>query len=292
MVSSKKLRKPFIALLKISVSLLAIYLIINQVNSQNLKDILRNSDPAYLGLGLLLLILSQFSSAHRLKYLLEVCGAKVPGTWNLKLYFVGMAYNLFLPGGVGGDAYKVMLLNRKYQVPKKQLAFVLILDRLSGLLAILVLSLALSHWVMETWPLQTLWWVSIPFGVAFSAYLMKRFAPNYFPLFPKVSVLALGIQILQVVSILCLAYAVDFEATFIDVSFIFLLSTLATTIPVFLGGIGAREGVFALVAGMWVLNSEKAVATALCFSAITIIASLPGLYFDWTISRESTPVVE
>ncbi len=28
--------------------------------------------------------------------------------WNAMLYWQGMAYNLFLPGGIGGDAYKML----------------------------------------------------------------------------------------------------------------------------------------------------------------------------------------
>jgi hypothetical protein len=52
-----------------------------------------------------------------------------------------MFYNLFLPGAISGDAYKVVLLTRKYDVSYKKITAAVLLDRFSGLLALgLILS--------------------------------------------------------------------------------------------------------------------------------------------------------
>src|SRR6187549_2221068 len=55
---------------------------------------------------------------------------------NVKLYWLGMFYNLFLPGAISGDAYKVVLLKRKYDSPYKKTSAAVLLDRFSGLLAL------------------------------------------------------------------------------------------------------------------------------------------------------------
>jgi hypothetical protein len=40
-----------------------------------------------------------------------------------------MFYNLFLPGAISGDAYKVVLLTRKYDVSYKKITAAVLLDR-------------------------------------------------------------------------------------------------------------------------------------------------------------------
>ncbi len=39
-----------------------------------------------------------------------------------------MFYNLFLPGGIGGDAYKGYVLKKKYEVKTKSVVSILVLD--------------------------------------------------------------------------------------------------------------------------------------------------------------------
>ena len=52
---------------------------------------------------------------------------------NIKLYYVGMFYNLFLPGGIGGDGYKVWMLRREFSSSWKSLILISFLERLNGL---------------------------------------------------------------------------------------------------------------------------------------------------------------
>jgi len=60
---------------------------------------------------------------------------------NLQLYFLGMFYNLFLPGGIGGDGYKVYYLHKHLSAPLKKSILALVLDRVTGLIALGILSL-------------------------------------------------------------------------------------------------------------------------------------------------------
>src|SRR6476646_11862338 len=60
----------------------------------------------------------------------------LPEWRNIKLYWMGMFYNLFLPGSISGDAYKVVLLKKRYDSSYKKTSAAVLLDRFSGLLAL------------------------------------------------------------------------------------------------------------------------------------------------------------
>lgn len=51
----------------------------------------------------------------------------------MKLYWLGMFYNLFLPGSISGDAYKIVILKRRYNAPYKKTSAAVLLDRFNGL---------------------------------------------------------------------------------------------------------------------------------------------------------------
>ena len=60
---------------------------------------------------------------------------------NIKLYWLGLFYNLFLPGGVGGDGFKVYLLGKYKKSNLKTVIGAILSDRVSGLSIIVILLL-------------------------------------------------------------------------------------------------------------------------------------------------------
>lgn len=274
-------------LLKIGISTAAIWFLVHNIDPAEARELLKQSSPMYGFIGLVLLLVSQLLSAERLNVVLNTLGIRARRIWNYQLYFIGMAYNLFLPGGIGGDGYKVLIYHREFGVSKKKLLTALLVDRLSGLLAILVLLgigvVFIDEW--RNWMIPAL--IATPLVLISARLITSRFFPGYSGVFARVTLIALGVQLIQVVCIWFLGKAMNFEADLIHLSVFFLVSTLATTIPVFLGGIGAREAVFALLATQFGMNAPVAVATALAFSMVTVIASVPGLVFDWTLRKQS-----
>lgn len=75
--------------------------------------------------------------------ILMLLNIRIPNLQNLKLYALGMFYNLFLPGGSGGDGYKVYLLRKLYKAPVKHLLSAVLLDRINGV-AVVFLCLSCS----------------------------------------------------------------------------------------------------------------------------------------------------
>src|SRR5437773_6592381 len=81
-------------------------------------------------------MLSKLFSAFRLNIYLRNIRIELPEWENIKLYWLGMFYNLFLPGSISGDGYKVILLKRKFNSSYKKTSAAVLLDRFSGLTAL------------------------------------------------------------------------------------------------------------------------------------------------------------
>lgn len=275
-----KLAKWWFAL-KLLISGAAFYLAFQMVDIGGMRRAFLQVDLLLIVVGLILYLASQWLSSQRLMLFVKRfrTAKRIDGMWNHRLYFVGMAYNLFLPGGIGGDAYKVFLYEEKLKAPKRRIVSGLLLDRISGLLAILLLLCMLPfyrHETFETW-FGLLWW--IPVGIVF--FLAYRMVLAKFKRFVRAMVpavfMAIGVQLLQVFSMLILAMACGLSDYSVAITAVFLLSSLATAIPAFLGGLGAREVVFAALAATFGYASSDAVSAAILFSAITVVSAIPGL---------------
>jgi len=137
--------------LKTSVKLLltglALYLVFQQVDIDQLQDLSQSLHWPWIAGAFFLFVWSKVATSIRLNHYFNNLGIHLSAWENWKLYLIGMFYNLFLPGGIGGDGYKVYLLHQDHKTPLKQLIKASLLDRLSGLVAILVVLAVLFLWV-------------------------------------------------------------------------------------------------------------------------------------------------
>lgn len=190
-----------------------------------------------------------------------------------------MFYNLFLPGGIGGDGYKIFQLHSKQKVPFAKSALSLLADRSNGAIALLVLlfvaapaSLQFSNYSLSAISLLS------AIGVPTVSYtVVKRYFSTLQPVWNKALVYSAGVQLLQLLegAIILLALNIPL-AELPEYCVVFLISSLFSAIPFTIGGIGAREFVFVIAADYTVVNSEKAVAFSLLFFLINGISSIPG----------------
>src|SRR5688572_3775918 len=120
-------------LVKLAVTVACLWYISGKIDFEKAGTALNNANWNLLLLALLAFILSKFISAIRLNIYFKNIGIHLSQWTNMKLYWLGMFYNLFLPGSISGDAYKVILLTRKYNVPYRKTTAAVLLDRFSGL---------------------------------------------------------------------------------------------------------------------------------------------------------------
>jgi uncharacterized membrane protein YbhN (UPF0104 family) len=266
-------------LLKISITGLSLYLVSRKVEFNDLKDAFDKSNPIFLLLAFIAFVISQLISSSRLNTFFKGIGLKISETYNFKIYLLGMFYNLFLPGGIGGDGYKIFLLRKKFEIKGRRLFQAIFFDRLSGLWA---LGLIISALVIFIPHLGIPNWVPVLVVAAGTvAYyaVMRKFFSDYSKQFVLSHIKALMVQSMQVISVILLLYALNFEGKFSPYLFMFLISSLVAIFPFTVGGLGARELVFVYGAQYFQMDQHLAVIISLLFYCISALLSFSGIYF-------------
>ncbi|KAB7531280.1 flippase-like domain-containing protein [Flagellimonas olearia] len=280
---TEKLRKKLITALKIIISAVLIYFIFTKIDLKDVLQTLKKSDPIYLVLAILLFILSKVLAAFRLQLYFHQIGAKISQLANLKLYLLGMFYNLFLPGGIGGDAYKGYVIQKEYKPGTKKVVSVLLVDRLSGMLLLFVYACTLALLSSNVFfnGLSGLVALGIPTSIIVFWWINKRFFISGFPVFWKSLGYSALVQLAQLVCVLCILKSLSIGLDIVEYLFVFLVSSIVSVIPLTIGGIGSREVTFLYGAEWLGLNASTSIGISFTFFLITALVSLMGMYYHF-----------
>lgn len=273
--------KQFLALVKIGISIVLLYFIFTRLPFKDVLGVIGRASYPYMLLALLLFVLSKILSALRLNLFFHQLEAPLTTLSNLKLYLLGMFYNLFLPGGIGGDAYKGYLIQKRFKPGTKRVVSALLLDRLSGLLVLFVLACCLGYYISPS-PWGTWGWV-LPIvallGLLVFWWINQSYFKNLYPVFWPAVLYSLGVQLVQLACIWCILMAFGIQMHQLAYLFIFLVSSIVAVLPITIGGIGSREIVF-LYGALWLgLQEDTSVTISLIFFAITALVSLVGGWY-------------
>lgn len=277
------LRKKGLTALKIIISAALIYFIFTKLNVSEVFETVKKANPIYLVFALLLFIASKIIAAFRLNLYFHELKVLLTQKSNIKLYLLGMFYNLFLPGGIGGDAYKGYVIKKKFEVETKKVVSVLVLDRLSGLLLLFIyacgLALLLKNDLMEDF--KILLGLAIPLSVIVFYFLNKKFFGYVLPVFWKSVGYSALVQLSQLVCVYLILKSLGIETNTVAYLVIFLISSIVSVIPLTIGGIGSRELTFFYGAAFLGLNESTSVGVSMLFFLITAVVSLFGIYYHF-----------
>lgn len=261
---------------------LALFLVFRKIDTDQLLQVAKTIQWLWLVPAVVFFVGSKFATAFRLNLYFKNIGLYISERQNWRLYLVGMFYNLFLPGGIGGDGYKVYLLNKHYQTPVKSLVQASLLDRLGGLAAIVFLLLILVLPVDLTLPTASpIPWellVGIAALLVFPAFwLVQKFLFKAFlPSFWKANAWSMAGQLAQLVCAWFILKSLGVTENFLAYQLVFLLSSIVAVLPLTIGGVGARELVFVYAHTYVGIDEAIAVAFSLIFFLISAAVSLIG----------------
>ncbi|MCX2720451.1 lysylphosphatidylglycerol synthase transmembrane domain-containing protein [Lentiprolixibacter aurantiacus] len=276
-------KKALTTAVKLLASAVLLYFVFNKIQLQDVLQTLGTTDPYYLFLALLAFMASKLLAAFRLNAYLHQLNVLLTHMSNLKLYLLGMFYNLFLPGGIGGDAYKGYVLKKEYGIKTKRVVAIMVLDRLSGLLLLFIYACFLG--IMLETSSQTGIRIAIISALFLSLavfwLLNKRFFDYVFPVFWKSVGYSAGVQLLQLVSVFLIWKSLGLHMALVPYLFVFLVSSIVAVLPVTIGGIGSREVVF-LYGSLWLgLDEGSAISISVVFFLITALVSLFGMIYHF-----------
>ena len=265
----------------------ALVLVFQKIDTAQLLQLSKNLSWPWLLPAIALFVGSKVATAIRLNHYFANIHLLLSAWENWRLYLIGMFYNLFLPGGIGGDGYKVYLLNKEFKTPVKELLKASLLDRLGGLVAIVALLLALLGLIELPWQGFATWTskallLAAALGMVPAFWLLQKVLfSNFLPSFWQGIIWSLVGQLAQMASVFCLLLALGVQDNFLAYQAVFLLSSIVAVLPLTIGGVGARELVVVYAHSYAGIQETEAVAFSLLFFLISAAVSLSGAWIKW-----------
>ncbi len=281
---------------------------------------LGHANPFWILAGIATYGVVELLSAVRWQWLLRVQGIDLSWGRVFLLTVIGVFFNFFIPGGTGGDVVKIFYLLKETPGQKALALLSVLVDRIIGLLALALLAGALigAHWswltsVPETaryvWPGVIILIFTVG-GIHFSWAVTRRGwvhkLPARFPgrdklaelaraytLYAKawrVSLAGIAVSIAAHVGYFavfyCAARAIDHDGirlpTFGELSTIMPIVNVLAAMPVSLGGLGVREGLFQVFLSQ-LCGVSEAVAVVISSTGyfLTLVWGLIGGVLYW-----------
>ena len=265
----------------------ALYLVFQKIDTDNLLQLSKSLSWGWLIPAIALFVGSKVATAIRLNAYFVNIHISLSFWENWRLYLIGMFYNLFLPGGIGGDGYKVYLLNNQFKTPVKELLKASLLDRLGGLIAILALLFGILLLIDLPLPFGEPRMGKIMFaigaiGTVPGFWLLQKFLfSNFLPSFWQGIFWSIVGQLAQMAAVVCLLLALGVQDKFLAYQAVFLLSSIVAVLPLTIGGVGARELVVVYAHSYAGIQETEAVAFSLLFFLISAAVSLSGAWVKW-----------
>ena len=265
-------------------------------------------------LNILLILSTWFISiiiANIRWYILVIPFKKVNFIFLLKTYLIGFFFNTFLPSSIGGDFYRIFKLYKKTDSKTDAGASVFI-ERLIGFLAIAMIAFISLFFIQNNKLLKQF---GVLTGITFACLIVifflslnTKFINLLNKIFIKIHFLGIGEKLtlfldklnsykdfkknLIISFILSIIYQLIVVLTFyitaialqINISYFLLvifvsLMSIITLIPVSIGGLGIREGTFAVLFKLTGHQPESGLALSIIFTFLTSIVHLSGGYF-------------
>jgi len=286
---------------KLAVTSVIVYLILTKVDLSEVWMLIRKAVIGWVFLSVGLFLFSKYLASFRLRLFLRAGGVPLTQRFNWRLYLLGMYYNLFLPGSVGGDGYKILELSRRFGYRKRDLVLSMLLDRLSGVLALgvlLLVALGLPEGqALYQDALPVSWVQAAPYllvggivaAYVVSAVALRQFAPAYWGVLWPTHGWSLLVQVTQVGAALCLLYGLHTFHSEVPYMVLFLVSSVAAVVPLTFGGLGSREFVFTVGASQLGTREDVGLTLGLMFYLVTVVSSLVGIYFSYRPERMTGP---
>lgn len=278
-MTRKKSWRTIKTVLQICVTAAALYWVFSKVNPKDLKEALVDSNPIFLLLALIAYAGYAVIASSRLNGFFKGIGLHISEQYNFKLFLLGLFYNLFLPGGIGGDGYKIYFLRRKFNIKGRRLLSAVFFDRLSGLWALCLITAALVVFIPRLQIPNEVPMILVVIGTAAYYATIRRYFPDYAKRFFSTHLKAFAAQSMQVVCAICLLYALRFDGKFSPYLLMFLLSSLVAVVPFTVSGLGAREMVYVLGARYFEMDEHLAVLISLLFYLTSAALASSGAYF-------------
>lgn len=313
-----KIKNTLLFLLRISVSILLLVLLfkINKIDPQVLISDIKGADKRLLATGFLFLFFVYFLGFLRWRMLLRAGGINIPLKRLISSFSGGIFFSIFLPSTIGGDLVRAADLAEHTKKTKEVIATVF-LDRLSGYIGLVFVilpalllgrNLVLDQVVFLSVTVIIILLVMVLLvlfnNFIYSAITQLLATPGagrikeaiknmhqeiyLFRNHKKMIVLNLFtsfiVQLIGPISIYFIGLSLGVKINFIYFLIFLPIISAVTLLPIAIGGLGLREGLFVVYfAKAGVVKQLALTMSLLSFSFIVFYGAIGGLVYVLTV---------
>ena len=287
-----------------------LYFVLHGIDEQALHRLAATQNRSLLVAGAVFILLQICLAGERWRAILSASvHERPPGVLSVQAVFYSSIFFNSLPfGTIAGDVARVWLA-REFAVSVKQLVLSVLCDRILTVLALILLVVLALPTI--THPLARAAWFGaaavLVVGVSGIlllptiermldrwrhqrfVYLILRMVEGLRPLRQTAGLLALFWALLAGVSSAAAAYLIarslGIEVAPVAMIAVISMVTLATALPISIGGWGVREASFVSLLGVLGVDREAALLLSVEFGLLSMLVSLPGGVI-WLTLRE------
>lgn len=281
------MKKNLILIIRLSVTLILILYLAFKIQLSKLWSILLQTDVFLFLFASFLYIVSSYLSTLRWRLFISSNSA-VSLKRLFSLYMIGCFFNIFLPGIMGGDVVKILLL-RKTTGLKEAIGSVFT-ERYIGFFALLLIGVLFflifyrkmpENWSLYLVPLSFMVFIIGTVILYFSGKIpiLKEIKNHVFGfttyLYLKAFLYSLFVQFTVMISVYFIFLGLNVNVKFYEVVVYLPIIIILSTLPISISGIGVREWSFVVFFGT-LHGDEKALAVSLLWFLSVCLASLVG----------------
>jgi len=236
-----------------------------------------------------------------------------------RIVLIGCFFNLFLPSSVGGDFFRAWYLGKHEKTGVSLAATTTLIDRISGLSALMILGLFCSFFSHQSLGGVQLRVIFMAIFLVFMTgivmffhpvlhrvlerFLIKvkavRIAGKLPPIYegaarfrkniPDIALttgLSLVIQVISISSVWVAARAMNIDAPFLVFLIFVPLINIAVAVPLTINGVGLREGMYYLLFSSIGVPMEESITLSLVTMLLYVSMALPGGFVYSVFKRE------
>jgi uncharacterized membrane protein YbhN (UPF0104 family) len=291
------------SILKYLLAVILLLIILHNTEIGKIAGYFQHISPLNLILALLLVTLAQIAAAMRMRYFFAASSFHLSTGFSIILFYVGAFYNFLLPGGIGGDAYKVMIARKRLEMPTMQGIRIMVADRASGLCVLMLILFAALYFVdlSSALPYANLLIIAAMLITLITYLAGCKILLKQSPRIMLISLpYSLATQSLWVLTIATLWQSLGNGNNFIEYVALYAAASIASLLPVSVGGLGIKEMTYFYGAMLFrnychiPVDGELGVTLSLCVFALSFIGALPGILWlskvtHMHVSRVSLP---
>jgi len=312
------LKKALAILLRLAVSVILLTLLFkfNKIDLQELVNDIKGADKLYLSFGFFSFSLVYFIGFLRWRMLLKAAGIHIPVKRLLISFSGGTFFSIFLPSTIGGDLVRAADLAGHTKKTKEVIATVF-LDRLSGYIGLVIIVIGAFFFanglVNDKVVLSS---IAVIIGililvvlVLFNSFIYSKITKflstpgagrikevikgihheihifrNRGRMVAGNILLSVAVQFIPAISAYFIALALGMKIGLIYFCIFLPIIGAITLLPIAIGGLGLREGLFVFYFAKAGVIKQLAIAMSLLsFSFVVLYGALGGLIYVLTV---------